>query len=120
MNFSKGKHFSRRKLLSKIALFTGGTAFMPGYFTKTYGNQINSPADKKVRQISAVKADFLYDNFLLHSKTAEILYHDYAKGMPIIDYHCHLPPHEIANNKRFDNLSQIWLDGDHYKMRPMI
>ncbi|MFV0606146.1 MAG: glucuronate isomerase [Niabella sp.] len=63
--------------------------------------------------------DFLNDNFLLQTKTAEKLYHDYAKQMPIIDYHCHLPPDQIATDKQFDNLTQIWLYGDHYKWRAM-
>ena len=62
---------------------------------------------------------FLGENFLLQSKTAEILYHEYAQDQPIIDYHCHLPPDEIARDRRFDNLTQIWLDGDHYKWRAM-
>lgn len=62
---------------------------------------------------------FLDDNFLLHSKTAQRLYYDYAKGMPIIDYHCHLPPDQIAADKQFENLTQIWLYGDHYKWRAM-
>lgn len=56
---------------------------------------------------------------MLHSRTAEILYHEYAKDLPIIDYHCHLPPEEIAENKMFENLTKIWLDGDHYKWRAM-
>ena len=59
------------------------------------------------------------DNFLLNSKTAEILYHEYAKDLPIIDYHCHLPPDEIASDKKFENITKIWLDGDHYKWRAM-
>jgi len=62
---------------------------------------------------------FLDDNFLLSTKTAEVLYHDYAKNLPIIDYHCHLPPEEIAENKKFENITKIWLDGDHYKWRAM-
>lgn len=62
---------------------------------------------------------FLDENFLLETKTAEKLYHDYAKQMPIIDYHCHLPPQQIAADTQFDNLSQIWLYGDHYKWRAM-
>jgi glucuronate isomerase len=116
----KGIHFSRRQLLTKLAVFSGGTCLLPGWFTKAYGHHdINSNAAGKLGQYSGIKADFLDDNFLLHSKTAEILYHDYAKGMPIIDYHCHLPPIEIASNKQFDNLTQIWIDGDHYKMRAM-
>ena len=62
---------------------------------------------------------FLDENFLLHTKTAQTLYHDFAKQMPIIDYHCHLPPDQIAEDKQFDNLTQIWLYGDHYKWRAM-
>src|SRR5262245_57401841 len=62
---------------------------------------------------------FLDENFLLQNKTAEHLYHEYAKHMPIIDYHCHLPQGLIANNHQFENLTQIWLYGDHYKWRAM-
>ncbi|HEX7753720.1 MAG TPA: glucuronate isomerase [Niabella sp.] len=62
---------------------------------------------------------FLDDNFLLETKTAERLYHEYAKPMPIIDYHCHLPPQQIAENTRFNNITQAWLYGDHYKWRAM-
>jgi glucuronate isomerase len=60
---------------------------------------------------------FLTDDFLLQSNTAKRLYHDYVKTLPIIDYHCHLPPDEIASNKQFANLTDIWLKGDHYKWR---
>jgi len=62
---------------------------------------------------------FLDENFLLQSKTAEKLYHEYAKSMPIIDYHCHLPQQQIAEDRQFENLTQIWLYGDHYKWRAM-
>ena len=62
---------------------------------------------------------FLDENFLLSNKTAQYLYHEYAKKMPIIDYHCHLPQQQIAEDKNFDNLTQIWLYGDHYKWRAM-
>jgi len=62
---------------------------------------------------------FLDDDFLLNGKTARRLYHDYAAGMPIIDYHCHLPPDEIANDIHFKNLTHAWLYGDHYKWRAM-
>ena len=62
---------------------------------------------------------FLDDNFLLTNKTAERIYHDYAKGMPVIDYHNHLPPEEIAQDKNFENITQVWLNGDHYKWRAM-
>lgn len=62
---------------------------------------------------------FLDDNFLLSNATAEKLYHDYAKQMPIIDYHCHLPPQQIADDIQFKNITQAWLYGDHYKWRAM-
>ncbi len=62
---------------------------------------------------------FLSESFLLDTDTAKVLYHDYAAGMPIFDYHCHLPPQEVAENRAFENLTQIWLAGDHYKWRAM-
>ncbi|WEM45885.1 glucuronate isomerase (plasmid) [Photobacterium sp. DA100] len=63
--------------------------------------------------------DFLCDDFLLSNEIARVLYHDYAKDMPIYDYHCHLNPQEVAQNRRFDNIGQMWLEGDHYKWRGM-
>ncbi|HVW61835.1 MAG TPA: glucuronate isomerase, partial [Puia sp.] len=63
--------------------------------------------------------NFLDENFLLHTKAAQQLYHDYAKEMPIIDYHCHLSPQQIAADHQFGNLTQVWLYGDHYKWRAM-
>ncbi|MGV3505448.1 MAG: glucuronate isomerase [Adhaeribacter sp.] len=62
---------------------------------------------------------FLDEDFLLQSPTAQRLYHEYAKNMPIIDYHNHLPPDQIAGDKQFDNITQLWLYGDHYKWRAM-
>lgn len=62
---------------------------------------------------------FMDDSFMLTTKSSERLYHEYAKDMPIIDYHNHLPPHEIAGDVNFKNLTQIWLYGDHYKWRAM-
>jgi glucuronate isomerase len=62
---------------------------------------------------------FLSDDFLLQTKSAQRLYHEYASSMPIFDYHCHLPVEEIAGNKNFANLTSIWLNGDHYKWRAM-
>jgi glucuronate isomerase len=62
---------------------------------------------------------FLSEEFLLHTRTARTLYHDFAEGMPIFDYHCHLPVEEIARDRNFENLTQIWLNGDHYKWRAM-
>lgn len=62
---------------------------------------------------------FLTDHFLLDTETARRLYHDYAQGMPILDYHCHVSPREIYEDRHFDNLFQVWLGGDHYKWRLM-
>ena len=62
---------------------------------------------------------FITENFLLRNKTSQRLYHDYAKDLPIIDYHNHLPPHEISDDKNFGNITQAWLYGDHYKWRAM-
>lgn len=62
---------------------------------------------------------FIHDDFILQSETARILYHEHAKDQPIIDYHCHLPPAELAENRQFHNLTEIWLEGDHYKWRAM-
>lgn len=62
---------------------------------------------------------FIHDNFLLENKYAEELYHGHAAKMPIIDYHNHLPPNEIAENKIFRSITEIWINGDHYKWRAM-
>jgi glucuronate isomerase len=62
---------------------------------------------------------FLSDDFLLQTETARHLYHEHAAPQPIIDYHCHLPPDQIAQNRQFENITQIWLYGDHYKWRAM-
>ena len=62
---------------------------------------------------------FINDDFLLTTQTARNLYHNYVKDMPIIDYHCHLSPKEIAEDRKFENITQIWLGGDHYKWRLM-
>jgi glucuronate isomerase len=62
---------------------------------------------------------FLDDNFLLSNDVARRLYHEYATSQPIIDYHCHLSPQDIAEDRRFANLFEIWLEGDHYKWRAM-
>ena len=62
---------------------------------------------------------FLDDDFLLENKTSERLYHEFAAGMPIIDYHNHLPPEHIAYDSCFNNLTQAWLADDHYKWRAM-
>ncbi|MDP4209931.1 MAG: glucuronate isomerase [Bacteroidota bacterium] len=63
--------------------------------------------------------NFLDENFILQTETAQKLYHEHAKDLPIIDYHCHLNPKFIAENRQFKNLTEIWLEGDHYKWRAM-
>lgn len=62
---------------------------------------------------------FLGENFILKTKTAQTLYHDYAADMPVIDYHCHLSPQMIADDHKFKNITEAWLYGDHYKWRAM-
>ncbi|MBR6734830.1 MAG: glucuronate isomerase [Kiritimatiellae bacterium] len=62
---------------------------------------------------------FINDDFLLTTDEAKELFHGYAEKMPIIDYHCHLPPAEIAEDRRWENIAQVWLGGDHYKWRQM-
>ncbi|OKL41868.1 glucuronate isomerase [Pontibacter flavimaris] len=64
-------------------------------------------------------ASFLDEDFLLETESARQLYHQHAKDLPIIDYHCHLSPEDIAQDRRFKNLTEIWLEGDHYKWRAM-
>jgi len=63
--------------------------------------------------------NFMNDDFLLNSVTAVTLYNEYARDLPIIDYHNHLPPEEIAADRRYANLTEVWLNGDHYKWRAM-
>src|SRR5437016_14145993 len=62
---------------------------------------------------------FIHGDFLLSNGAARRLYHEYAASEPILDYHCHLPPRDIAEDRRFANLFEIWLEGDHYKWRAM-
>jgi len=68
---------------------------------------------------STVKDVFITENFLLQNDKAAALYHDFARDMPIVDYHCHLPPQQIAEDHKFENITQAWLYGDHYKWRAM-
>ena len=62
---------------------------------------------------------FMDKDFLLSTPTAQHLFHDYAAKMPILDYHCHINPKEIAEDRKFENITQVWLGGDHYKWRQM-
>src|SRR5579864_369218 len=63
--------------------------------------------------------NFIHDDFLLQSAAARRLYHEFAESEPILDFHSHLPPASIAADHRFNDLSEIWLEGDHYKWRLM-
>jgi glucuronate isomerase len=80
---------------------------------------INQPIFVQYEQINLTMKSFLNEDFLLETKTAQRLYHEYAAGLPIIDYHCHLPPDQIADDINFDNITRVWLFGDHYKWRAM-
>ena len=62
---------------------------------------------------------FMDKDFLLKTKTAKKLYHDHAAKVPVIDYHCHINPMEIYKDKRYNNITEVWLGGDHYKWRAM-
>ena len=62
---------------------------------------------------------FMDKDFMLSTDTAKTLFHDYAENMPILDYHCHINPKEIAEDRKFENITQVWLGGDHYKWRQM-
>ena len=64
-------------------------------------------------------AKFMSEDFLLQSETARVLYHEHAAGLPIYDYHCHVIAAEIATDRQFENMTQVWLAGDHYKWRAM-
>ena len=64
-------------------------------------------------------SNFIHEDFLLQTPFASRLYHDYAKNLPIIDYHNHLSPKKIVEDFQFDNISQVWLNADHYKWRAM-
>ena len=62
---------------------------------------------------------FMDKDFLLSTDAALNLFHNYAEKMPIVDYHCHINPQEIYEDRKFDNITQVWLGGDHYKWRQM-
>ena len=62
---------------------------------------------------------FLDKDFLLSTDMAKTIYHDYAENMPILDYHCHINPQDIYEDRKFENITQVWLGGDHYKWRQM-
>src|SRR5690606_1167741 len=77
------------------------------------------PSTKAAKNIQDGTKPFMEENFLLKGKFAQLLYHNYAKQLPIIDYHCRLSPKDIAEDRQFANITQVWLAGDHYKWRGM-
>jgi len=77
------------------------------------------PSTKAAKNVQDGTKPFMDENFLLKGKFAQLLYHNYAKHLPIIDYHCHLSPKDIAEDRQFGNITQVWLAGDHYKWRGM-
>src|SRR5680860_653686 len=79
----------------------------------------NSSMDKPLNDKKMKNESFIQENFLLQNKYAKELYFNYAAHQPIIDYHCHLSPKEIAEDKVYDNIFQLWIAGDHYKWRAM-
>lgn len=118
--WKEGEPLSRRQLVSKTTALAAGLTLFPAEIIKSKTNEKSIAVSKeKILSIPVSKKSFLDDNFLLSNKTAELLYHEYAKDLPIIDYHSHLSSEEIASNKNFENLTKIWLEGDHYKMRAM-
>jgi glucuronate isomerase len=80
---------------------------------------ITTTNGKATPSVKGTAQTFLTDDFLLHNDVARTLYHDYAKFLPIIDYHNHLPPNEVVEDKQFENITKVWLYGDHYKWRAM-
>jgi len=106
---------SRRKIILTISALTGGISLIPKGLFSQGGESIHDT----LKKVEKIQEEFITEDFLLQNKTAKLLYHKYAKALPIIDYHCHLSPEAIATNKRFKNLTEIWLEGDHYKMRAM-
>ena len=90
---------------------------MPGYAMIVF--LTSSPFQVLSPPYQSQFMSFISEDFLLQSKPARELYHGFAKEAPIYDYHCHLPPAEVAADRRFENLYEIWLAGDHYKWRAM-
>ena len=73
----------------------------------------------QVKSVVMTERPFIHDDFILGNETARRLYHEHACQMPIIDYHCHLPPVEVAEDRRWNTITEAWLGGDHYKWRAM-
>lgn len=112
---NKESKFSRRKIILRGSAFVAGLSLFPkdAFSKKPPVNVLSGTALNKNAE------GYITEDYFLESKTAKLLYNDYAKKLPIIDYHNHLPPADIATNKKFKNLTAIWLEGDHYKMRAL-
>ena len=72
-----------------------------------------------LKERTFIMTEFMTKDFLLDTDVAKELYHSFAENLPIIDYHCHVSPKEIYEDLRFENITQLWLYGDHYKWRLM-
>src|ERR1700722_2718115 len=83
---------------------------------RRHGPDVNRAA---YQRIWILNMTFITEDFLLQGSAARRLYHEYARDLPILDFHSHLSPKDIAENRQFRNLTEIWLDGDHYKWRAM-
>src|ERR1700690_2819032 len=108
--------WTRASLNARLALQARAAYITTGPVTSrtpTLGNLLSGSREKPMN------ATIFEPDFLLETETARRLFHDYAKGQPIIDYHNHLPPEQIANDHRFENITELWLAGDHYKWRAM-
>ena len=101
---------SRRNAILSMSAGIAGLTFVPRMAPASNKREFNQQGDLE---------GFIAEDFLLQNKMAENLYRNYAERLPIIDYHNHLPPQDIAENKQFETITQIWLDGDHYKWRAM-
>lgn len=88
---------------------------MVEFWLLSESHQMNNNINKRI----IMSTKFIHDNFLLENKYAEELYHNYSKNQPIIDYHNHLNPQSIAEDKIFDSITNAWINGDHYKWRAM-
>ena len=79
----------------------------------------NKKSNSTFKTTITIMKQFMDENFLLDTKTAQDLFHNHAAKMPIIDYHCHLIPEMVANDHKFKSITELWLGGDHYKWRAM-
>src|SRR5262245_13878260 len=108
-----------------------GSRSRPARSSRLFTATSTAPASPKSTRSSAARrrdefngsdanmTTFITDDFLLHGPTARELYREFAAAQPILDYHCHLPVRDIASDRRFATLTDVWLEGDHYKWRAM-